>query len=94
MFFDLTCYLPGMSSARSMKNRLVAIHGGKLYTSNITGHVDQMHVFFENGLNPFVANPNMMFLGSATKSGQLLLMCIHALESATCRTRPFAFLFS
>jgi len=84
MFFDLTCYLPGMSSARSMKNHLVAIHSGKLYTSNITSHVDQMHVLFENGLNPFMANPNLMFLESAAKFDQLLLMCIHDLESTTC----------
>jgi hypothetical protein len=63
MFFYLTYYLPGMSSARSMKNYLVAIHGGKLYTSNIIGHVDRMHVLFENGLNPYVANPNLIFLG-------------------------------
>jgi hypothetical protein len=83
-----------MSSARSMKNHLVAIHGGKLYTSNITGHVDQMHVLSKNGLNPFVANPNLMFLGSIAKSGQLLLMCIHALEFATCQTRPSMLLFS
>jgi len=40
MFSNLTYYLLGMNSARSMKNYLVAIHGGKLYTSNITGHVD------------------------------------------------------
>jgi pyruvate dehydrogenase complex dehydrogenase (E1) component len=94
MFFDLTYYLPGMRSARSLKNRLVAIHGGKLYTSNITGHVDQMHVFSENGLNPSVANPNLMFLGSIAKLGQLLSMCIHALESTMCWTRPSVLLFS
>jgi hypothetical protein len=40
MFSNLTYSLLGMSSARSMKNRLVAIHSGKLDTSNITGHVD------------------------------------------------------
>ncbi len=77
-----------------MKNRLMAIHGGKLYTSNITSHVDQMHVLSENGLNPFVANPNLMFLKSTAKSSQLLSMCIHALESPTRRTRPFVLLFS
>jgi hypothetical protein len=52
-----------MSNGRNMKNHLVAIHGGKLYTSNVTGHVYQMHVLSENGLNPFVDNPNIMFLG-------------------------------
>jgi hypothetical protein len=94
MFYDLTYYLPRMSSARSMKNYLMAIYGGKLYTNNITGHVDQMHVLSKNGLNPSVANPNLMFLGLAAKSGQLLSMCIHALESAMCRTRPSVLLFS
>jgi hypothetical protein len=84
MFYDFTCYLLGMSSARNMKNCLVAIHGGKLYKSNIIGHVDQMHVLFENGLNPYVANPNMMFLRSTAKSGHLLSMCIHVLKFATC----------
>jgi hypothetical protein len=67
MFSYLTYFLPKMSSARSMKTRLVAIHDGDLYTSNITGHVDQMHVLFENGLNPFVANPNLMFFKSNCK---------------------------
>ncbi len=68
-----------------MKNRLVAIHSGKLYTSNIISHVDQMHVFFENGLNPCMDNPNPMFIGSTAKSGHLL-MCIHALKSTTLLT--------
>jgi len=78
MFFNLTYYLPGMNSARSMKNCLMAIHGGKLYTSNIIGHVDRMHVLSENGLNPYVANPNLMFFKLVAKSGHLLSMCIHA----------------
>jgi len=84
MFFDLSCYLLRVSSAKNMKNHLVAINGGKLYTSNIIGHVDQMHVLSKSGLNPSMDNPNLMFIESTTKLGHLLLMCIHALKSTTC----------
>jgi len=77
-----------------MKNCFMTIHGGKLYMSNITSHVDQMFALLENGLNPFVENLKRMFLGwLAPNLGHLLLACIHALESTTCRTRPSLFLF-
>lgn len=65
MFSDFTCCLPGMSNVRGMKNHLVAIHVGKLYINSTTDHVDHVHNFFLNGLNPSFDNPNQMFLGSS-----------------------------
>ncbi len=62
--------------------------------SNIIGHVDQMLVLSENGLNFSVDNLKRMFLGLVPNLGHLLSTCIHALESTTCQTRPSLILFS
>jgi hypothetical protein len=44
-------------------------------------------------LIPSMDNPNLMFFELVAKSSHLLSMCIHALESATCQTRPSMLLF-
>src|SRR6187399_2897836 len=55
-------------------------HGGSLYGTTKTGHM--LVLMFPNGLNPSVAMPSFMFLGSAAKSKCILSNTFHASPSA------------
>src|SRR5688572_32209679 len=69
-----------------MNFRFMHSQGGRLNIQRVTGQVLWPLLNSPNGLNPSVLKPNLMFLASLSKSGNVLSVDLHCAPSAGCLT--------
>ena len=75
---------PGISKESKEYSDFMNIQGGKLYTINITFHVQCDILMVRNGLNPSLDKPNLTLRESSAKSGCNLSKSFHAKPSMGC----------
>jgi hypothetical protein len=81
-------FLPGTMTDSIMFYCYMHIHGGGLYGINKIGQMLYLRFMLLNGLNPSVAKPNLIFLGSLAKFLCNKSKFFQAGESAGCLNMP------
>src|SRR6185312_9701742 len=71
------CFGPWISTGVIMYFRFMHSQEGRLNIQRVTGHILRLLPHSPNGFIPSVLKPNLMFLGSLSKSGKSLSTFLH-----------------